>query len=92
MPKSFEGHDDYLCDFKEEKGEIGGKGKVASGNIGELQKSDGSWDKTSIASLKQHYRLTDKAFDELTAVLSGNLELCWHCIGWKVRKTRPKMF
>lgn len=46
-----------------------------SANIGELQKSDGSWDKASADSLKQHYKLGDKAFDELVAVLNGNLDL-----------------
>jgi hypothetical protein len=71
----FDEDDDEICDFQELKARSGGKGKEESSNIGELQKSDGSWDKTSIASLKQHYRLTDKAFDELTAVLNGNLEL-----------------
>ena len=46
-----------------------------SASIGELQKSDGSWDKASADSLKQHYKLGDKAFDELVAVLNGNLDL-----------------
>ena len=48
---------------------------IPNHNIGELQKSDGSWDKSSTDLLKQHYKLSDKTFDELAALLNGNVEL-----------------